>query len=489
MVGSLATQGESNNDIDIVVRGEDLSDKVKEAIDFRLYRMFTDMLGCKYDDIRKYLHIHYNNAGSYTSYIPLFELTLKPISNKEVIKMADDKFPVHMKGNFDIIKKSDDRRVIAGYASVVEVDRDNHLIPKETLEQGIQTLLSDSDYANLMLVHGNVQIGKILDEYNGAKTHVNDKGLYIVAELRRDLSTAQEVWKLIQDDVLNAFSISGEVLLSHDECDDKSCVRIIDRLNIYEVSVCECPVNKNSGFIVVSKAHEVFDDVINKSSQLEVKEMTKEKDCDCKEDTEVINKSKDDKVNKSKEEDVQESEDKSEDKIEESEEIDKQDEDEEYPMPEDEEEMAEDPIAKIERRLEALEGMIQELASKEEDMPEDEEMAEDENEEEEEPTKYPYPSKKDFDDLKNSISNLVKSIKTNEEVGKLEMLIKSKDDEISGLAKKVETLEKSEETPQTETEVKDEEEAATEDENESKKDSMLSRDSLGTGVWYRNPDY
>ena len=47
IVGSMATQGKSNNDIDIVVRGEDLSDKVKESINFRLYRFFTGWRTCK----------------------------------------------------------------------------------------------------------------------------------------------------------------------------------------------------------------------------------------------------------------------------------------------------------------------------------------------------------------------------------------------------------------------------------------------------------
>jgi hypothetical protein len=35
----------------------------------------------------------------------------------------------------------------------------------------------------------------------------------------------------ILDNKFNAFSISGEVLLSHNKCDSEKCVKIIDKMN------------------------------------------------------------------------------------------------------------------------------------------------------------------------------------------------------------------------------------------------------------------
>ena len=242
IVGSVATQGESYNDIDILVRGDDLNENIQEAINFRLYRMFTDILGCEYNEVSKYVHIHYNNFGSYTSYIPIYELTLKPINNPEIVNM--NSVPIHIKGDLDVIKSK--RRIIAGYASVIEIDKDNQLIPKEALESGIQTLLNDPNYSNLMLTHNNIQVGKILDEYGDLTTHVDDNGLFIVAELRQDLKSSDLVWQSILNGELNSFSIAGEVILDHKECDDNKCYTVIDKINIFEVSVCRNPVNNKS---------------------------------------------------------------------------------------------------------------------------------------------------------------------------------------------------------------------------------------------------
>jgi len=280
IVGSMATQGKSNNDIDIVVRGEDLSDKIKESIDFRIYRHFTDILKCPYDDITKYVHIHYNNAGSYTSYVPLYELNLVPMDKFETIQMS--KIPFALRGNLNIVNKSDGPRIIAGYANVAVVDSEEQFIPIETLKKGIICLLQDPHYSNLMLVHQNIQIGKIIEKFGEHTTHVDEKGLFIVCEIRKDLQSANEVWDAILKNEINGFSIGCEVLNSHKKCDENKCITILDEINIFEVSVCTEPVNQKSGFIVISKSqfekfHGDIDmlNVDNKSERNMVEEIKK----------------------------------------------------------------------------------------------------------------------------------------------------------------------------------------------------------------------
>jgi HK97 family phage prohead protease len=450
------------------------------------------MLGCKYDDITKYVHIHHNNAGSYTSYIPLYELTLKPMIDRNVVRMNDN-IPLHILGNIGTIQKADDgERIIAGYASIIEVDKENHIIPKETLENGIQTLLKDSDYANLMLIHKNIQIGKIVKEWGDLKTHVDDKGLFIVAKIRTDLETANEVWQAIKSRKLNAFSIAGEIILAHEECDSKSCVRIIDKLNIYEVSVCDCPVNEKSGFVIVSKGEgswDVLDKCIQKGEIMTEAKKAEElkKDCECPEE-----------IKKSEEPVKKEEVKKTKDEEKNDEPVEEEKKGEEEVIIEPQEEASEETLIEaLERRISALEGAIQELAAdpekeldeEEEEMDEEEEELEEakpEEEEEEEPNEYPYPSKKDFDELKNAFDELKKGLDKSEDVTKLETLMKSKDDEISALQKKVETLEKAEMPPQTTTKVEDPPEE--EEKEEDVIDTTLTKDSLGTGVWYKSPD-
>ena len=171
------------------------------------------------------------------------EITKKSesLSNNNVIHMD-------ILGNFDIISKEENSdRVIAGYGNCSIIDSDNQHIPPQVLQKGIETLLNDDGfYANIMLTHSNIQIGKIIDSYGEHKTHVDDNGLYIVATLRKDLEIANNVWDKIVNGEIDSFSISGEVIASHNVCDSNSCWEQIDKINLFEISLCQFPVNKAS---------------------------------------------------------------------------------------------------------------------------------------------------------------------------------------------------------------------------------------------------
>ena len=174
---------------------------------------------------------------------------------EEVKKTPTILFHMDLKGEVSFINQDEEsKRIIAGYASIAVVDLEEQIIPVEVLKAGIQTLLDDPHYANLMLVHKNIQIGKIIEAYGDITTHVDEEGLFIVCEIRKDIKVAEEIWSSILEGELNGFSIGCEVLLSHDECDAEKCITVLDQINIFEISICTSPINKGSGFIVISKA-------------------------------------------------------------------------------------------------------------------------------------------------------------------------------------------------------------------------------------------
>jgi HK97 family phage prohead protease len=186
-------------------------------------------------------------------------MNIKELSEKaELDQLSNNiktyKIPFALRGNLHIVNKSGGPRIIAGYANVAVVDSEEQFIPVETLEKGIICLLQDPHYANLMLVHQNIQIGKIIEKFGEHTTHVDEKGLFIVCEIRKDLQSANEIWEAILNNEINGFSIGCEVLNSHKSCDDTKCITILDEINIFEVSVCSRPVNEESGFIVISKS-------------------------------------------------------------------------------------------------------------------------------------------------------------------------------------------------------------------------------------------
>lgn len=157
---------------------------------------------------------------------------------------------------FNIVNKGD-RHIIAGYASYVMIDSDEQLVTKEALEESLKRFMADPERRNIMFQHEGIKIGKVLDEeIDGVKTHVDDKGLFIVAEIYNDIETAKDVWKGILDDEYNAFSISFEPLKKAEHVVD-GVWEEVKKINLLEASVCQNPKNPLSRFEILSKSKNV----------------------------------------------------------------------------------------------------------------------------------------------------------------------------------------------------------------------------------------
>lgn len=379
-----------------------------------------------------------------------------------ISKITTSKTPLNLRGNISVIEKSENKRIIAGYASIAVVDLEEQFIPIETLKNGINSLLKDPHYSNLMLIHKNIQIGKILESYNDFKTRVDDKGLFIVAEIRKDIDTANEVWESILNKDFNGFSIGCEVLSHHQECEDEKCVTVLDKINIFEVSVCSKPVNQDSGFVIISKSEFEDPDSVCKKCVKKIDNMSKEKSLEIEKETPKEEKEEPKKkiVQENSEEEQKETE-------------------EEVPK----EKSIDEKLADITRSLDSISGLLQELAEtpeEEEEEPEEEpeEYIEEEskkektkeeepkeeekgapwgsmdpkNQESKTPPKSPnnpddwYP-KKAFDDLKKTMESLKSSLDKFSEFEDLRIAVKARDDQIESL--KVELAEKSKESEET----------------------------------------
>lgn len=374
--------------------------------------------------------------------------TTKENNEKSINKTV---IPFTLRGNLKIINKGKDNPwIIAGYANVTVVDSDDQFIPVETLKKGIETLLNDPHYSNLMLIHQNVQIGKIISEFGDLTTHVDDKGLFIVAEIRKDIKTADEVWAMILEKEINSFSIGCEVIEYHEQCDDNKCITVLDEINIFEVSVCTNPVNKESGFVVVSKSKDK--DVVCSECALIEDKMSETKDKE-----ELIEETK---AEVEPEKTEEKSEEKTEETIETKEEVPIEEE-----APEQELSAAEKlqlVLESIEQRLNALEEALQASAKpdeeeeeeppeedeppmKSEELPEEktEEKKEDEPPKEEEPPEEEKPKKSEIEDLIiGAIKSAFQELKSQQD---LELAVKAKEDRIESLEEKVKLLTKSQE--------------------------------------------
>jgi len=124
---------------------------------------------------------------------------------------------------------------IEGYASTTDIDRSGDVVPKSVWEAGIQNylknpiILAQHDYDD--------PIGR-MTEYK-----VDDKGLWVKARIS---SAAEEIFGLIKDKILTAFSIGFRILDA--EYNSAAEVFVIKELELVEISVVSVPCNQNTLF-------------------------------------------------------------------------------------------------------------------------------------------------------------------------------------------------------------------------------------------------
>ena len=159
---------------------------------------------------------------------------------------------------FDILKSQDDL-IIAGYASIEMVDKQNDLITLEALEEAVQKFMDKNEYRNVMTNHSNVQVGEVVNKYRDSKgqvykTQVDDVGFFVVIKLRDDIEKAKEVSRNIRQGTLRSFSIGGQAL-------EKRTVRNqemgeyneISKLELHEVTICEKGINPEAKFDILKQ--------------------------------------------------------------------------------------------------------------------------------------------------------------------------------------------------------------------------------------------
>ncbi len=131
---------------------------------------------------------------------------------------------------------------IEGYASTNDVDRAGDVVPAGVWEKGMKNYLKNPI---ILAQHDHDDpIGRMIEH------KVDSKGLWIKARI----SAAAEVFSLIKDEVLTAFSIGFRVLDA--EYNAATELFVIKELELIEISVVSVPCNQNTIFSL-SKA---FDD-------------------------------------------------------------------------------------------------------------------------------------------------------------------------------------------------------------------------------------
>ena len=161
-------------------------------------------------------------------------------------------------GEFVILKENNEC-VIAGYASVDVVDKQNDKITLGAIKEAADKFMKQDRYRNVMITHSNVQVGEVVDQYtdsNGKvlKTGVDDTGFFVVIKLRNDIEKAKEVARDIRKGNLRSFSIGGQAINKTNRYDsDTGSYKEIDKLELHEITICEEGINPEAKFNLIKE--------------------------------------------------------------------------------------------------------------------------------------------------------------------------------------------------------------------------------------------
>ena len=165
---------------------------------------------------------------------------------------------LHSGGELVILKEDKDT-VIAGYASVDVVDKQNDKITLGAIKEAADKFMKQDRYRNVMITHSNVQVGEVVDQYtdsNGKvlKTGVDDTGFFVVIKLRNDIEKAKDVARDIRRGKLRSFSIGGQAINKTNKYDsDAGTYKEIDKLELHEITICEEGINPEAKFNIVKE--------------------------------------------------------------------------------------------------------------------------------------------------------------------------------------------------------------------------------------------
>jgi HK97 family phage prohead protease/HK97 family phage major capsid protein len=147
--------------------------------------------------------------------------------DKNKVLYLDSAFSIKQDGSEDSI-------FIEGYASTVDKDRQGDVVDPQAWKKGLENYLKNPI---ILAYHDHDDpVGRMVEH------RIDKRGLWIKARI----SAAAEIYNLVKDNVLTAFSIGFKIM---DADYDKSVdVFLIKELELVEISVVSVPANQNTLF-------------------------------------------------------------------------------------------------------------------------------------------------------------------------------------------------------------------------------------------------
>jgi Zn finger protein HypA/HybF involved in hydrogenase expression len=150
-----------------------------------------------------------------------------------------------------IAKVDKERRIVSGFATLDNLDRQGDVVPAEASVKAFETFRG-----NIREMHQPKAVGKIVsfkeDKYFDQESKKFYNGVYVSAYVSKG---AQDTWEKVLDGTLTGFSIGGEIHDSekfYDEALGKS-YQVIKEYSLSELSLVDNPANQFANVISIEK--------------------------------------------------------------------------------------------------------------------------------------------------------------------------------------------------------------------------------------------
>lgn len=143
-----------------------------------------------------------------------------------------------------------EKREIQGFASTIDKDRDEEVIPGIAFREGIEQFMK---IGTLLYEHGQDPeygrrpIGRVIDY------RIENEGLWVRAKVSDDW-----VWEKISNFELSAFSWGGRVLDWAEKIIDGVQTFVATAIDLFEVSVVSIPANPNATFSITKSINQAL---------------------------------------------------------------------------------------------------------------------------------------------------------------------------------------------------------------------------------------
>jgi hypothetical protein len=157
----------------------------------------------------------------------------------------------HINMSMPITKVDRERRIVTGWATLDNLDRQMDVVPSEASVKAFENFRG-----NIREMHQPIAVGKVVsfkeDTYFDQESKKFYNGIVVSAYVSKG---AQDTWEKVLDGTLTGFSIGGEINETEDVFDEEmnKAYRVIKEYSLSELSLVDNPANQFANIVSIEK--------------------------------------------------------------------------------------------------------------------------------------------------------------------------------------------------------------------------------------------